>query len=338
MILNKEDSELFFKLWIPLLDFVNTEYQVCTDFKMQPYTHEHYEQSPPDKIKKISDYLWEHKNIIDEYLEKSKLPAEHQNIISEWKKAVTDVFIVERHLKKGSILISTQNEVYQVCGITLSFEEILNMPLPVLLKTTLIPFKGVIIYDGLANVSSAIFGSGYKSFFKDLYMTAKQNKKIHQTMSEQENLTTTTQKPQKAKIQSDNKNHLSYVIRVTLSKNCYRDIRISANATLNNLAGQIIDAFDFYFEHLYSFFMDNRWWSEAAEYTSPFSRNPPYANKVKLSKFSLRKSQQFKFLYDYGDEWRFQCKVLEVLEEETKKATVVFSRGEAPEQYPDYDE
>jgi hypothetical protein len=30
--------------------------------------------------------------------------------------------------------------------------------------------------------------------------------------------------------------------------------------------------------------------------------------------------------------------VLEVLEEETKKATVVFSRGEAPEQYPDYDE
>ncbi len=81
---------------------------------------------------------------------KSKLPAEHQNIISEWKKAVTDGFIVERHLKKGSILISTQNEVYQVCGITLSFEEILNMPLPVLLKTTLIPFKDVIIYDGLA--------------------------------------------------------------------------------------------------------------------------------------------------------------------------------------------
>ncbi len=41
--------------------------------KMQPHTHEHYEQSPPDKIKKISDYLWEHKNIIDKYLEKIKI-------------------------------------------------------------------------------------------------------------------------------------------------------------------------------------------------------------------------------------------------------------------------
>lgn len=80
----------------------------------------------------------------------NRLEFFYDTIISEWKKAVTDGFIVERHLKKGSILISTQNEVYQVCGITLSFEEISNMPLPVLLKTTLISFKGVIIYDGLA--------------------------------------------------------------------------------------------------------------------------------------------------------------------------------------------
>ncbi len=31
MILSKEDAKLFFELWLPLLDFVNTEYQVCTD-------------------------------------------------------------------------------------------------------------------------------------------------------------------------------------------------------------------------------------------------------------------------------------------------------------------
>lgn len=49
MILSKDDAKLFFELWLPLLDFVNTEYQVCTDLKMQPYTHEHYEQSPPGK-------------------------------------------------------------------------------------------------------------------------------------------------------------------------------------------------------------------------------------------------------------------------------------------------
>ena len=35
-------------------------------------------------------------------------------------------------------------------------------------------------------------------------------------------------------------------------------------------------------------------------------------------------------LFDFGDEWTFQCKVLRVLEEQTPQAIVIKSKGEAP--------
>ena len=53
------------------------------------------------------------------------------------------------------------------------------MPLPILLKATLIPFKDKIISDGLVIHYNVCFGKGYSSEFKDIYMNAKKNKSIH---------------------------------------------------------------------------------------------------------------------------------------------------------------
>lgn len=134
------------------------------------------------------------------------------------------------------------------------------------------------------------------------------------------------------------KKKVSYIISVSLGTGCYRHIRVSGKDTLDDLAGYILDAFDFDFDHLYSFFMDNQWWSNADRYHSPYDEEPPYADQIKLAKLNLQKGQAFKFLFDYGDEWRFQCKVLQVLDEETPDALIVRSKGKAPEQYPVYDE
>ena len=48
--------------------------------------------------------------------------------------------------------------------------------------------------------------------------------------------------------------------------------------------------------------------------------------------------QKFKYVFDFGDEWVFQCKVLKVLDEETGETAVVRSKGEAPAQYDGYGE
>lgn len=63
------------------------------------------------------------------------------------------------------------------------------------------------------------------------------------------------------------------------------------------------------------------------------------ATKVRMESLNLKPKQKFLYLFDYGDEWRFE---VEFLKEETSEKThypcIVDSRGEAPEQYSDYEE
>ncbi|MCR4644510.1 MAG: plasmid pRiA4b ORF-3 family protein [Oscillospiraceae bacterium] len=131
---------------------------------------------------------------------------------------------------------------------------------------------------------------------------------------------------------------VSYIISVSIGTGCYRHLRVSGNETLHDLADDILWAFDFEHDHLYSFFMDDKWWSDDNAYHSPHGEEPPYADEIKLSHLRLEKGQKFKFIFDYGDEWRFQCKVLQVLDEETSDTEIVRCKGNAPEQYPNYDE
>lgn len=89
--------------------------------------------------------------VIDRYLERhDEIPHEHKEIIQSWKKHVRGTFVIERHLKKGSILISEDEKVYQVSGIISSLEEMFQYArLPQVVETTLLPFRNVIITDGL---------------------------------------------------------------------------------------------------------------------------------------------------------------------------------------------
>ena len=52
----------------------------------------------------------------------------------------------------------------------------------------------------------------------------------------------------------------------------------------------------------------------------------------------MAKGQKFKYVFDFGDEWEFQCKVLRELEEDAKTPLVIRSVGESPEQYPEWEE
>ena len=62
-----------------------------------------------------------------------------------------------------------------------------------------------------------------------------------------------------------------------------------------------------------------------------------YSNKVKLSNFRLVKGYKFMYLFDYGDEWRFQIKVLRVVEETTSRPVILKSVGQVS-QYGEYDD
>ena len=101
-----------------------------------------------------------------------------------WSRFVSGEFILERHLKRGSVFISSEDEqVYLVSGIFSSWEEIIpQAELPILLRATLIPFKDRIIYDSIVTGSNVIIGRGYAKIFKDIYLSAKHAKSIHTSL------------------------------------------------------------------------------------------------------------------------------------------------------------
>jgi len=60
-----------------------------------------------------------------------------------------------------------------------------------------------------------------------------------------------------------------------------------------------------------------------------------------LEKLDLEPRQEFMYLFDYGDEWRFKVRVHAINENADPDAEyprLVESVGEAPEQYPAWDE
>lgn len=130
----------------------------------------------------------------------------------------------------------------------------------------------------------------------------------------------------------------SYVISVSAGTGCYRHIQISKSATLYKLHKAIINAFDFEDDHAHAFFMDNHYWSDyAAFFSVKMNGDERLTKSYKLEKLNLSKGDQFKYVFDFGEEWRFQCKVLRVLEDDLDIPCVIRSVGESPEQYPQWD-
>ena len=174
MRLEQSDAELFYRLWIPLLDFVNSKYHVCPETE----TIDQRQGVDARDAKAIADYLWSHTGVIEEYLAVAELPNEHAQIVAGWKQRKPGRHILERHLKKGSVFISVEDgAVYMVKGLFSTWAEMLGES-PVLLDAVLIPFRGSIISDGLVVPYRICFGKGAREGFKEEYMNAKRNHTI----------------------------------------------------------------------------------------------------------------------------------------------------------------
>ena len=181
MTLSQEDGQLYYRLWLPLLDYGNGKYQVSRQLKNIATE----KVLDPEEVKRVANKQWSDKTIIDAYLkEREELTEEHKDIIRSWKRRIQGEFLMERHLKKGTIFISLENEeVYQVSGIISSWEEMFyGAPMPLIVEATFMPFRDVIISDGLVMPYNIIVGGGMKQMFKDVYMTAKKSGRIHRSL------------------------------------------------------------------------------------------------------------------------------------------------------------
>ncbi|RME44529.1 MAG: plasmid pRiA4b ORF-3 family protein [Chloroflexi bacterium] len=131
----------------------------------------------------------------------------------------------------------------------------------------------------------------------------------------------------------------TYTFKVTyLEKpNVWRVIEIAGDQTLDDLHYAIQAAVNFDADHLYSFFMSGRAWDDATEYASPYAEGRSAAG-VKIRDLGLRLKQRFLYLFDYGDEHRFEVQLLAVNPDapKGKYPRVVERHGRNPEQYPEW--
>ncbi|NLN04689.1 MAG: plasmid pRiA4b ORF-3 family protein [Clostridiaceae bacterium] len=126
----------------------------------------------------------------------------------------------------------------------------------------------------------------------------------------------------------------SYVISVSLGTGCYRHIQINGNSTLEELHSAILDAFEFDDDHAHAFFMTNKEWdTQGAFYADFLDDERRHTSDYILNNFNFEKDDKFKYVFDFGANWVFQCKVLREENTVVDEPKVIKLVGEAPLQY-----
>jgi hypothetical protein len=119
----------------------------------------------------------------------------------------------------------------------------------------------------------------------------------------------------------------------------WRDVEIAEDQTLEDLHLMIQRAYEWGDDHLYSFFMSGQAMDRGSEVGSPWSETRRHTHQVKMGDLELEVHQRFLYYFDYGDSHEFDVQVLRIdLAAAGKYPRIVARQGQAPPQYPDYDE
>lgn len=120
----------------------------------------------------------------------------------------------------------------------------------------------------------------------------------------------------------------------------WRRLAVPPDASLDDLAYAILGAYDFEDDHLWDFrFRDQR--GKNRQYNRPEGGSEgPHTNEISVADTGLPLKGAMIFTFDYGDSWEFKV-VLEDVEpgrSRLKHPKVVALAGEAPEQYPSWED
>ncbi|MHB1426915.1 MAG: DUF6398 domain-containing protein [Gemmataceae bacterium] len=174
MLLTPQDVELFFKLYRSLMFFVNQRLQVLPDDVASP---EEFSSLSPEVRLKLRDAFLPHTDLIEQFVEENPahLSDDELAIVRSWRHLVHGRFYVFRELKKYTVFLSTTSPAiaFGVLALSQPFEELIGPYLPVLTQTVLLPFKGVIVYDGLMSSYNISFGSGIRRSLNESFKEAK---------------------------------------------------------------------------------------------------------------------------------------------------------------------
>jgi hypothetical protein len=130
----------------------------------------------------------------------------------------------------------------------------------------------------------------------------------------------------------------TYIFKVSLGRGVWRRLAMDADCSLDGLACDILNSFDFDHDHLYDFqYRDLR--GKRRVYNHSYCDEGPYTSEITVGESGLPEKEAMKFTFDYGDNWQFAVR-LERIEPPGKliKPGILDFGGQAPEQYPEMEE
>lgn len=173
MLLTLQEAELFFKLHRALMFFVNQQLKVLPKIK----TVDEYSVQPPDARLKVHKAFLDEIDLIEKFIDDNpfNFSEDELEIIHSWHHLISGKFYIFRHLKKYTVFLSSEPKTiaYGVLALTDPIEDLVGPHLPVMVETTLLPFKDKIIYDGLLSGFNISFGGGIRRSLNEKYEAAK---------------------------------------------------------------------------------------------------------------------------------------------------------------------
>ena len=137
-------------------------------------------------------------------------------------------------------------------------------------------------------------------------------------------------------------------------KGMRRTIAVRADQTLAVFHDAVRAAFGWDDDHLYAFWLNGKFWArDGTEYVHPFALElDPFAGwdlpmqmpsresaEQRLDRLALITRQRIAYVFDFGDEWRVRLMLREIVAADFDVyPRVLESVGDAPPQYPDYEE
>lgn len=165
--LSQEDAALFYKIYFALLEFTNLKYQVNPKLKIY-----NQEGINPYELKDVIEKFWENKeDIVSDFCKVNpyKFHEDELEICSDFKKGFRDVLIVVRFEPEYTAVMS-KDKTYMIKGINDNIDNILSyQDLPEPLITSIIPFKNVLVYDGVFLEFSIKMGNDFSKMIEEEY-------------------------------------------------------------------------------------------------------------------------------------------------------------------------
>ncbi len=134
--------------------------------------------------KEIRDYWQQNLDFIDQFLmsvEAKDLTEDQRQLVLSWKKGLFGDFVCVKYYAGYAVFRPMNDDDgnhYAVLALTTDFYEMLPIDPPSIVSTSLLPYKDMIIWDGLAGQRPLLFGRNMCREFEEELQACRKEKRI----------------------------------------------------------------------------------------------------------------------------------------------------------------